>query len=143
GSLSAPKSVVTAPASDFASIVGHLVVASEGLIDPNTRTSKLFDVAWDPGTSKLVPVLITGGDVFQYEAIAFSCACVPSTLSCPASTCLNALSPTVVTYPTPVTTGGSAPGATATCTPPSGSVFGLGSTVVNCTAPDGCGGTAS
>lgn len=146
GSVAAPKIVVTAPASGFSSIVGDLVIASEGMIDPNTKTSKLFDVVWDSVNNKLKTTEITGGSVFQYEGIAFSCAaapCIPSTLSCPASTCLNATGPTVVTFPTPVTTGGTSPGSTAVCTPPSGSVFGLGTTPVNCTAPDGCTGTAS
>jgi hypothetical protein len=146
GSVAAPKLVVTAPASGFSSIVGDLVIASEGMIDPNTKTSKLFDVVWDSVSNKLKTTEIPGGGVFQYEAIAFSCAplpCVPSTLSCPPGACINAAGPTVFTFPTPVTTGGTNPGSTAVCTPPSGSVFGLGTTPVNCIAPDGCTGTAS
>lgn len=142
--------VFTAPASQFASIVGDLVIAGE--IDFNTHTGRLFDVVFagigSPGAlpNGFLVREIPGGRIGQYEGITFSCVpapCVPSTLSCPASTCINAAGPTVVTFPTPVTTGGTNPGSTAVCTPPSGSVFGLGTTPVNCTASDGCGGTAN
>jgi hypothetical protein len=147
GSPSAPKILFTAPASGFSSIVGDLVIASEGDIDPTSKTSKLFDVVWDSVANKPKVTEIPGGSVYQYEGITFSCAaapCVPSTLSCPPSTCINATAPSVVTFPTPVTTGGTNPGSSAVCTPPSGSVFALGTTTVNCTAPNGClTGTAS
>lgn len=142
--------VFTAPASQFAGIVGDLVIASE--IDFNTGTGRLFDIIFtgvgSPGAlpNGFLVREIPGGRIGQYEGIAFSCLgapCVPSTLTCPASTCINAAGPTVVTFPTPVTTGGTNPGSTAVCTPPSGSVFALGTTPVSCTASDGCTGTAS
>jgi len=131
------QSLVTAPAAGFASIVGDLVVASEGEIDPNTKTSKLFDVVWDPVNNKLKTTEIPGGNVFQYEGMTFSCGgCVSATLSCPGGICMPADAPAAVTYTTPVTSAGTP----AMCTPPSGSVFPLGTTIVNCTAPNGCGG---
>ena len=142
--------VFTAPASQFASIVGDLVIAGE--IDFTTGTGRLFDVIFtgvgSPGAlpNGFLVREIPGGRIGQYEGITFSCLgapCVPSTLTCPASTCINAAGPTVVTFPTPVTAGGTNPGVTAVCTPPSGSVFALGTTPVNCTASDGCTGTAS
>lgn len=140
------KSLVTAPASGFSGIVGDLVIASEGLVDPATQTSKLFDVVWDPVNLKLKTTEIPGGRVFQYEGITFSCApavCVPATLSCPSNVCVSSASggPAPVTFATPATSKGTL----ATCTPPSGSVFAVGTTPVTCTAPDGCGtgGTAS
>ena len=152
GSVAAPKIVVTAPASGFSSIVGDLVIASEGMIDPNTKTSKLFDVVWDSVNNKLKTTELVGSSVFQYEGITFACgqvaaACVPSTLTCPPNVCVASASggPAPVTFPTPVTSGGTNPGQTAVCSPPSGSVFALGTTPVTCTAPDGCGtgGTVS
>ena len=130
------QSLVTAPAAGFASIVGDLVVAAEGELDPNTKTSKLFDVVWDPVNNKLKTTEILGGSVFQYEAMTFSCACVSATLSCPGGICMPVDAPAPVTYTTPVPSGGTP----AMCIPPSGSVFPLGTTMVNCTAPDGCGG---
>lgn len=48
----------------------------------------------------------------------------------------------IVTYPAPAVTG-SLPGATVSCVPPSGSIFGLGSTTVTCTALDTAGHRAS
>ena len=133
------QSLVTAPAAGFASIVGDLVVASEGGTDPNTKTAKLFDVVWDPVNNKLKTTEIPGGSVFQYEGIAFSCGsgvCVSATLSCPGDICIPTGAPAPVTYTTPVTSAGTP----AVCTPASGSVFPVGTTAVNCTAPDGCGG---
>ena len=147
-----PKSVVMAPASQFSGIVGDLVVAGEGQIDPTKKTSKLFEVVWDPVNNNLKTTEILGSSVFQYEGITFACttavvACVPSTLSCPANICVPSGSgvPAPVTFSTPVTSGGTNPGQTAVCTPPSGSVFAVGTTAVTCTAPDGCGtgGSAS
>ena len=130
------QSVVTAPAAGFASVVGDLVVAAEGELDPNTKTSKLFDVVWDPVNNKLKTTEIPGGSVFQYEGMTFSCACVSATLSCPGGICIPTDTPGTVTFTTPMTNA-----ATPTsCTPPSGSVFPLGTTLVNCTAPSGCGG---
>ena len=150
-------SIFTAPASQFASIVGDLVIAGE--IDFNTHTGRLFDVVFagvgSPGAlpNGFLVREIPGGRIGQYEGITFSCGptpqapCVPSTLTCPASVCVSSGTggPAPVTFPTPVTSGGTNPGATAVCTPPSGSVFAVGTTPVTCTAPDGCGtgGTAS
>jgi hypothetical protein len=48
----------------------------------------------------------------------------------------------VVNYPPPVVTD-NCPGASAVCTPPSGSSFPLGVTTVSCTATDGSGNTSS
>jgi hypothetical protein len=127
------QSIVKGPAAQFAGIVGDLLIASEGLINPNTKTSHLYDVVWDPGTSALKATLIGGGDVFQYEGITFSCVAAPTacTLTCPADICST--SP-IVTFTPPVTSGGS--NVTATCVPPSGSTFPLGTTIVTCTAAD-------
>ena len=49
---------------------------------------------------------------------------------------MPANAPAAVTYTTPVTSAATP----ATCIPPSGSVFPVGTTLVNCTAPNGCGG---
>ena len=139
GSPSGPFKVVTAPASGFSGIVGDLIIASEGDINPNTKTSHLYDVVWDPGTNSLRTTLIPGGDVFQYEGITMSCSCSPATLSCPPSVCVSSATggPSTVNFATPATSKG----VLATCTPPSGSVFNQGTTAVSCTADNGCSGT--
>jgi lysophospholipase L1-like esterase len=58
-------------------------------------------------------------------------------IQCPADVTVGAVSslPTVVTYPSPTTTDGSAP-VTTTCTVASGSAFPVGMTDVICTATD-------
>jgi hypothetical protein len=48
----------------------------------------------------------------------------------------------VVNYPPPTVMDNCA-GATAVCSPPSGSTFSVGTTTVTCTATDGAGNTAS
>ncbi|WP_056684496.1 HYR domain-containing protein [Cytobacillus solani] len=47
----------------------------------------------------------------------------------------------IVNYPNP-TVSTSCPGVTFSCSPPSGSLFPVGTTIVNCTASDICGGSA-
>jgi|GEM_PF-6660409 len=138
GSASGPFKVVTAPSSGFSGIVGDLIIASEGDINPNTKTSHLYDVVWDPGTNSLRTTLIPGGDVFQYEGITMSCSCSPATLTCPPSVCVASATggPSTVNFPVPATSKG----VLATCTPPSGSVFAIGTTPVSCTADNGCSG---
>jgi hypothetical protein len=72
----------------------------------------------------------------------------PPSITCPANvtrvlapTCPLATS-TAVTYAAPMATDNCA-GVTVVCTPPSGSVFALGTTSVTCTATDASGNTAS
>src|SRR5262249_39014626 len=67
-------------------------------------------------------------------------------ITCPANLNVATAAPgdtsVVVNYPAPAVTD-NCPGATVVCTPPSGSSFPLGATVVNCTATDTGGNTAS
>lgn len=69
----------------------------------------------------------------------------------PCPTCCNIICPTnltvvtcgpdaIVNYPTPMVSSNCGPGVTITCTPPSGSVFPLGTTTVTCTGTGGGGG---
>jgi len=144
--------IFTAPASQFTSIVGDLVLAGE--IDFNTSTGRLFDIVFAgvgaPGAlpNGFLVREIPGGRIGQYEGITFSCTkavCVPNTLTCPPSFCVASAGggPTPVTFATPVPSGGTNPGTPAVCVPPSGSTFSLGTTPVNCTADDGCGGVGN
>jgi hypothetical protein len=57
------QSLVTAPAAGCG-IVGDLVVVSEGVLDPSTKTSKVFDVVWDP-VNKLKTTEIPGRGGFS------------------------------------------------------------------------------
>ncbi|MFL6213062.1 MAG: ExeM/NucH family extracellular endonuclease [Blastocatellia bacterium] len=70
-----------------------------------------------------------------------SITCPANVVSVPAPACPLPTS-AVVTYATP-TTSDNCPGVTAICTPPSGSVFAIGTTSVTCTATDASGNTAS
>jgi uncharacterized repeat protein (TIGR01451 family) len=67
----------------------------------------------------------------------------PPSLTVPASTTVNATSPSgaVVTFVTTATDN--APGVTKACIPPSGSTFAVGTTTVNCTATDVSSNTTS
>jgi hypothetical protein len=66
----------------------------------------------------------------------------PPTLVTPPNVTVPAVSDagTVVQYPSPIVSDDQ-PGATATCSPPSGSVFPIGTTTVTCTATDASGNT--
>ncbi len=66
----------------------------------------------------------------------------PVTIACPANVTVNGAAGTVVNYPPPTVGGGCTP-PTVVCSPPSGSPFPLGTTTVNCTASDTCGGSAT
>ncbi len=70
----------------------------------------------------------------------------PPVIDCPADRDAVAATPgsvmAVVTFPNPNVTD-NCPGVTVVCNPPSGSVFPLGVTTVNCTATDSGGATAS
>ena len=63
----------------------------------------------------------------------------PVDITCPKNVVVKGNGPTVVNYPPPTIVAGDCPPITVTCNPPSGSVFPLGSTVVNCVATDACG----
>lgn len=69
----------------------------------------------------------------------------PPTITCPGNITV-ALDPNVctkvVTWPAPTVTD-NCPGATGSCSPASGSSFGVGTTLVTCTATDASGNTAS
>lgn len=69
----------------------------------------------------------------------------PPTLHCPENITLQSCNPRgeVVNYPPPVVIFGDDPRPTLTCTPPSGSVFPPGVTVVTCRATDDCGHTST
>ena len=68
----------------------------------------------------------------------------PLTITCPSNLTVHATSAAgaVVSYPAPTVSGGCPP-LTTNCVPPSGSTFPIGTTVVNCTATDVCGGQAN
>ena len=64
----------------------------------------------------------------------------PPTITCPPNTNVTACASTgaVVNYPTPTATDNADFNVAVTCSPPSGSLFPLGSTTVTCTATDDC-----
>jgi uncharacterized protein DUF4394/HYR domain-containing protein len=72
----------------------------------------------------------------------------PPSITCPGN--VTAVTPvtcppsnsTIVNFANPVGSNG-CPGVTTSCTPPSGSIFALGATTVNCTATDTSGNTAT
>jgi hypothetical protein len=64
----------------------------------------------------------------------------PPTITCPANVVVA--SPGPVCYPPPTATD-NCPGVTTVCNPPSGAIFPVGVTTVNCTATDASGNTAT
>ena len=67
----------------------------------------------------------------------------PPTITCPSNQTVSATSSLggVANYPAPTVSDNC--GATASCTPPSGSTFPIGTNTVTCTATDGSGNTAT
>ncbi len=65
----------------------------------------------------------------------------PLSIVCPSNITVRATSPAgaVATYPAPIVSGGCSP-YTLNCVPPTGSTFPIGTTVVNCSVTDVCGG---
>ncbi len=64
-------------------------------------------------------------------------------ITCPSNITVRATSPAGAVVNYTVTVSGGCPPITLTCLPPSGSTFPIGTTTVNCTASDSCGGQAS
>jgi len=64
----------------------------------------------------------------------------PPSITCPPNQSVSSSVPAAVNYPAPTATD-NCPGVTSSCSPPSGSVFALGTTPVNCTANDASGNT--
>ena len=77
------------------------------------------------------------------EYIAIRAGSPPLIVGCPSSITARAdgLSGAIVSYTS--SAGGGCGGATITCSPPSGSLFPIGTTTVSCVATDSCGQTAN
>ena len=94
------------------------------------------------GNTAVTCTAATGDSCSFTVTVQFNGASTALTISCPSDVTAN--SDTVsggtatVTYPSPTTTGNC---VTVVCTPPSGSVFSLGTTAVTCTAQDASNST--
>ena len=95
--------------------------ASGGRVSPAALAVLAVFVTWGCEQSPNAPAPIPG----------------PPSVSCPANVTVTGItgSGQPVTYPMPVTTGGTLP-VTSSCTPPSNASFPLGATPVTCTAID-------
>ena len=114
--------------------------------DPNNpgqyRVSSFFDIftelstdggqTWSPATNG--PPVMRLRSPIGVAAVTIAC---PPDIYTTAAVAAGA----VVSYPTPTASGGCSP-PTVTCTPPSGSVFPIGTTTVTCVAQDSCGNKA-
>jgi len=118
-----------------------LPVVSGGVAPVNTQCTPASGMHFPVGSTT---VMCTATDAVQQTAScsttvtvkATSAAASPLALTCPVIAPARAHSGSArVTYPAPTATGGVAP-ITSVCTPPSGSKFGLGTTLVTCTAQD-------
>jgi hypothetical protein len=67
----------------------------------------------------------------------------PLTITCPSNITVRATNYSGAVVNFSVTTNGGCPPITVTCVPTNGSTFPLGTTTVNCTATDNCGGLAA
>ena len=89
----------------------------------------------------------TGGTLARTATLNVSATvidCTPPVLTLPADMTVEASGPSGAALTYTATADDAVAGSVAvSCTPPSGSVFGLGTTVVTCTASDGAGNTAS
>lgn len=115
-----------------------------------TTTGNCGTVTCTPPSGSFFPVGTTpvrctasGGEFCEFNVIVNDTQ--PPTITCPPN--ITAISPTpggptAVTYPAPIVTD-NCPGVVVACTPPSGSLFQPGTTIVTCTATDPGGNTAS
>jgi subtilisin-like proprotein convertase family protein len=87
---------------------------------------------------------ISGGWALKITTSAASCDACPCVLTCPSDVVVPAnldLCAATVGYPAPTFTGGC---GTVTCSPPSGSLFPVGTTTVTCSTPeDSCSFTVT
>lgn len=129
------------PSGSYITIASGSVVAPDfnwdAIGDPYCVTLDIVQ-KFAPGTYEIV---LTVSDA---SPATYSCTntvtvvlnSTPPTIVCPPSiTNASCLSNIVVTYANPVVTGGTL----VSCTPPSGSIFGLGTTTVTCLAVDPSG----
>jgi HYR domain len=87
----------------------------------------------------LATALLDSPDVLADNTAPVITPAANVTKSADAGSCTQA----VVTFPTPVATDSCDPTPTVVCSPPSGSVFPVGTTVVTCTATDDCGNSST
>jgi subtilisin-like proprotein convertase family protein len=120
---------------------------------PPTTTGDCGTVTCSPASGSFFPVgtttvtcTATAGPTCTFTVTVNDTQ--PPTITCPANvtavaalTCPATVS-TVVEFPPP-TASDNCPGVTVQCTPPSGSVFPVGTTTVTCTATDASGNTAT
>ncbi|HKQ07160.1 MAG TPA: HYR domain-containing protein [Blastocatellia bacterium] len=129
--------------------------------DPN-QCSAVVTYA-DPtttGTCGVAACTPTSGSTFQKGTTTVTCTTTagpgctftvtvndtqPPSITCPANVTVVSPAPgsgATATYPPPVASD-NCPGVTTACTPPSGSMFPIGTTTVTCTATDTSGNTAT
>jgi hypothetical protein len=144
-----------------ASITGRWTADDNGQIFLNgSPTGNILPAGW--GFTNWHPVSITSGFVpgwnelvfrvtnfqsvtgLRTELIGRACCNNCVAISCPANIVTNTCAGGVaLTYPAPVASSGCGNIVSVVCTPPSGSVFPVGTTVVNCTAVDSQGNAAN
>jgi HYR domain len=122
---------------------------NNGSFDPDGETVSVVQTPGGPYTLGVTPVVLTVTDSGADHETATCSASVtvqdlqlPS-ITCPAPQSVSCTSASGAAVQLAATTFDNCPGVTAACQPPSGSIFGFGSTQVTCTATDGSNNSAS
>ena len=129
---------------DYTFAAGHrigIVIGANFSAYGSTNGMTQTDVTLDTRLSK-VSLPIVGGYDAAVAAGALVAETVPPVIGPVSDITLDAPGPTTVTYPTPTVTDNEDPSPDISCTPASGATFGLGQTIVTCTARDANGNTA-
>ncbi len=146
-------------------VIGPPVITCPGNITVTTTNSGGAVVNYNVTVSDGCPPITTNcvppsGSVFPIGATTVNCSATDScgqsnscsftvtvlpllSITCPGNITVTTTNPdgAVVNYT--VTVSGGCPPITTNCVPPSGSVFPIGTTTVNCSATDSCGQSAS
>jgi len=131
---------------DFTFAAGHrigIIIGTNFSAYGSTNGMTQTVVTLDAKLSKM-KLPIVGGYDSAVAAGAFSAETVPPTIGdAPDITVDTAAAGTTVTYATPTVTDNEDPSPDISCTPASGSFFGVGQTRVTCTATDAQGNVAT
>src|SRR5436190_635943 len=138
--ITCPPNQATAASSSAGAIVNYPPPISD---DDRSRPM----VSCDPPSGSNFPIGTTTVVCVATDSINQTARCTfdvtvrprPVDITCPKNVVVKGNGSTVVNYPPPTIVAGDCPPVTVTCSPPSGSAFPPGTTVVNCVATDACG----
>jgi len=142
--ITCPSNITVTTTNSGGAVVNYTVTVSGGC--PPITTNCV------PPSGSVFPIGATTVNCSATDSCGQSNSCsftvtvsppLPLSITCPSNITVTTTNPdgAVVNYT--VTVSGGCPPITTNCAPPSGSVFPIGTTTVNCSATDSCGQSAS